>query len=107
MKKCSNCKTEKAVTEYSLSKATKDGFQHICKECYKTISKAFAASRSEAKQSIHVQSKVCLDCGLDKPSSQFGKRSTSLDKLNSYCKPCWYSRVKTSIRKKKLNDKGL
>lgn len=107
MKKCSNCKNEKAINEYSLSKSTKDGFQYICKECASAISKAFAEARKTAKQAVYVQSKVCKDCGLEKPSSQFGKRSISLDKLNYYCKPCWYIRIKKSIRKAKLNAKEL
>jgi hypothetical protein len=102
MKKCSNCKQEKPYTEYNTSNSKyADGFQNMCKECWVTYNKAYTAARKAAKAKFDVQSKVCLDCRLEKPSSQFGKRSISLDKLNSYCKPCWRQRVYISVRKNK------
>jgi hypothetical protein len=99
MKTCVKCFTEKPVTEYSTDKKSSDGFFSYCKQCQSAYMKAYMASRSEAKQSVVHQSKVCYDCGLEKPISQFGKKSTSLDKHNVYCKRCWYLRCKKSMEK--------
>ena len=102
VKKCTNCKLEKLETEYNTSNGKySGGFQNMCKICWVSYNKAYTEARKVAKAKVEVQSKVCLDCKLEKPSSQFGKRSISLDKLNSYCKPCWRQRVYKSIRNNK------
>lgn len=103
MKTCSKCKQEKPVTDFNVSKRSKDGFQVYCKSCYTTYYKAYNASRKDAKAQDVSKSKVCRDCGLEKPISQFGTRSVSLDKKNIYCAPCWKARVYNSIRKMKQN----
>lgn len=89
MKTCCRCKIEKPVTEFYIYARSKDGFQAACKPCQKTYSNAFREARMTAPKAIEVKSKVCYSCGLEKPSSQFGKKSFSLDKLNEHCKPCW------------------
>jgi len=95
---------EKPVTEFSTSKVDASGFQGYCKACHSAYYKAYNASRTEAKAKVVLQSKVCRDCRLEKPISQFGKKSNSLDKHNIYCKPCWYIRTrKAMIRMKKKN----
>ena len=105
MKKCSQCHKEKELQEYNKMSMSKDGHQGICRECNKIISRAFAEA-SKARKGVEAPStKVCYDCGLKKPSSQFGKRSVSPDKLNFYCKPCWADRTRKSIRKAKLNGR--
>ena len=102
MQKCSSCKVEKPFSEYNTSNAKySNGFQNMCKQCWVGYNKAYTEARKLAKAKVDVQSKVCLDCGLEKPRSQFGVRSVSLDKLNSYCKPCWRQRVYASVRKNK------
>ncbi len=99
MIRCSNCKTEKPISEYYNANNTKYGKQGMCIPCYKAYFKAWRASRNDKPQSVHVDSKVCLDCGLERPISQFGKKSTSLDKHNIYCKECWRQRCKGAQRK--------
>lgn len=102
VKKCSRCFQEKSYTEFNVDNKTHgDGFQGYCKECQSTYYKAYNSARTEANAISYPQSKVCLDCSLDKPISQYGKRSISLDKHNSYCKPCWRARVKKATRKMK------
>lgn len=91
--------TEKPVSEFYNANNNSTGKQYMCIVCYKAYFKAWRASRSEAKQSVDVQSKVCLDCKAEKPISQFGKRSSSLDKHNSYCKPCWRVRTKEAQKR--------
>lgn len=91
MKRCSYCKTHKHFTEFNTSNRG-DGFQNVCKPCAKAYYKAYNASRKAAKPLVVVQSKVCLDCKLEKPISQFGTKNNTLDKKQIYCKPCWRTR---------------
>jgi hypothetical protein len=103
MKKCNKCKLEKPVTEFHMDKRSKDGFQAYCRSCAKAYFKAWMDNMKASGESIHVESKVCGDCSLEKPRSQFGRHSTRKDKLNSYCKPCWRIRCAKAIRK--FNEK--
>ena len=98
MIKCSNCMTEKPISEYSESKNSSTGKQNMCKPCYKAYHEAWRASRKALPASVHTQSKVCVKCGLEKPRSQFGKKSINLDKLNEHCKECWREICKHSQR---------
>lgn len=99
MKRCGRCKLEKAVTEFNLDKRSKDGFQSYCKACHKAHHKAYRDEIKASPALIHRTSKVCLDCGLEKPRSQFGVKNNSKDKMNSYCKPCWKQRSFIATRK--------
>lgn len=99
MKKCAKCEVTKPLDDFYNFKKNTDGKQQYCKLCQKGIAKAYADHRKALEKQIDVKSKVCLDCGLEKPSSQFGKNSFNLDKLSIYCKPCWGSRVKEAKRR--------
>ena len=87
------------LSEFNELAHTKDGKQAMCKACYKVYLKAWADRRKDAKAQLVVDAKVCLDCALKKPISQFGKKSVSLDKHNEYCKPCWKQRNLVAQRK--------
>lgn len=100
MKKCAICFIEKEVIEFNLSnRKYGDGRSSYCKPCQSTYYKAYNASRKVAQPKVIPMSKTCRDCKAEKPISQFGKRSVSVDKYNIYCKPCWRQRVKIAARK--------
>ena len=102
MKKCAMCFTDKTIIEFNLSnRKYGDGRSSYCKPCQSTYYKAYNTAMKAADAKVVIMSKVCRDCGLDKPVSQFGKRSISPDKHNIYCKPCWRQRVKVATRKMK------
>jgi len=105
MKKCSSCFTEKPISEFYNS--NKNGKQSMCIPCYKAYFKAWRQARKAQPQSSFPTSKVCFKCGLDRPLSQFGKRSLALDKKNDYCKDCWkaisYAAQKKFLKKKAAN----
>jgi hypothetical protein len=106
MKKCSYCKLIKPVTEFNTSTTQTGGFQALCKECAKAYYKAYNVARKAAKQSVDLQSKVCRDCGLEKPISQFGVKSNVPDKHNIYCKPCWRTRSLVAVRKHNAKERS-
>lgn len=99
MKSCSVCKEQKSLEDFYKDKKTADGRSHRCKPCTNAYYKGYNASRKLAQARYEVQSKVCRDCGLEKPISQFGKKATSLDKHQIYCIPCWRTRTYASMRK--------
>ena len=99
MKTCTQCKLEKPLVEYYKNSKSADNLTYKCKACINAYYKGYNASRKVAKARVEVKSKVCRTCGLEKPISQFGLKSTSLDKHNIYCKPCWRVRTYAAIRK--------
>ena len=100
MKKCAMCFTEKEILQFNLNnRKYGDGRSSYCKECQSTYYKTYNASMKAAQPKYDRQSKKCKDCGLEKPISQFGKRSISPDKHNIYCKSCWRLRVHAATRR--------
>lgn len=99
MKICTVCNQSKAFTEYHKSARSADGYTYRCKPCQSAYYKGYNAVRKAAEQQVEVQSKVCRDCHLEKPISQFGIRRNSLDKHNIYCKPCWRKRCAEAMRR--------
>jgi RNase P subunit RPR2 len=99
MKSCSVCKEEKSLEHFYKDSSTADKKSNRCKSCQSAYYKGYNASRKTAKARYDVKSKVCRDCGLEKPISQFGKKSTSLDKHQIYCNPCWRQRTYESMRR--------
>lgn len=99
MHKCNSCFTEKPVTEFYNANNNERGKQYMCIDCYKAYFKNWRKEQVEKPQSEFPQSKVCSDCLVEKPISQFGTRSVSRDKKMSYCKPCWRIRVSKASRR--------
>jgi hypothetical protein len=64
--------------------------------------KSMAEYRYKNGPTLIRDSKVCKDCGLKKPITQFYvKNKHSADGYGSYCKPCWVKRVQMSISRSK------
>lgn len=99
MKQCTVCKENKQLDQFHRNNKSADGYGFRCKPCTSIYYKGYNASRKTANARYEVKSKACRECGLEKPISQFGKKSTSLDKYNIYCKPCWRIRCAKAMRK--------
>jgi superfamily II helicase len=89
MKKCSMCFQEKPILDFYNNSSKKDGKQTFCKDCYKSYYKNWVEVRKESPQTEFPQSKTCTECHVERPISQFGKRSAAKDKKMSVCKDCW------------------
>ena len=103
MKTCTVCVQTKQFDEFHKNARAADGYSYRCKTCTSAYYKGYNASRKLAEPRVVVKSKVCRDCGLEKPISQFGERRNSLDKYNIYCKPCWRIRCRQAMRKRSKN----
>lgn len=103
MKRCSVCFADKPITEYYILNKSKDGRQNMCIPCHKIYYKNWTEARKEKPQSKFPQSKVCCDCHVEKPISQFGKRSASLDKKLPSCRQCWRIRAAKARKQARIN----
>jgi hypothetical protein len=56
IKKCSSCKRIKEVINFGSLESSKDGYAHVCKECYKAI--------YEEYKPIKYTEKTC-ECGRE------------------------------------------
>ena len=104
---CTRCSESKDLGEFYAHGRAKDGLQSWCRSC-------FAAFRRERAQSgrikaIYSESKVCADCLVEKPSSDFSKNwahGTGLQqeveqlahKMHSY-RPSSFSRCSGDCRR--------
>ena len=99
MKKCSQCFIDKPIIEFHASSKSKDGRQAKCKPCMASYYSAWREQRKQSSISELPQAKICLECHLEKPISQFGKRSVSLDKKHYLCKECQRKQNREALRK--------
>lgn len=53
MKKCSNCKEEKPISDFHTNKRTKDGYTYYCKTCSSLRAKRWAENNPEKVKDIH------------------------------------------------------
>jgi hypothetical protein len=82
MKKCTKCKKNKELTEYHLSKSSKDGYATQCRKCRRDhLNKRYredphfrasklAKQRARRIRNIqhvyaYLQKSKCIDCGID------------------------------------------
>ena len=80
MKKCSKCKTDKELTEFSKNKTRKDGLNSACKVCHRQLVNAHYDKKPQYYKDKALKSKQewyawlrtqkerpCLDCGVAYP----------------------------------------
>lgn len=73
------------------------GLQAVCRSCTSEYTQLYKEKRKQEGVKKQVSSKVCARCNFEKPRSQYGKRTVSVDGLAVYCKPC--TRVIRNIRR--------
>ena len=100
VKYCYDCKENKVLTEFNISKNGQFGRYPICKLCRSTIRKL---ANFEA---VTIGLKVCAKCKEEKEVKDFDKDKSKLDGLQIYCRMCrrnstkvWASSLEGFIKK--------
>lgn len=88
IKRCSKCKIQKDGAEFNKDRNGTLGLQAVCRSCTSLYSQAYKEKRKKEGPVRYVDYKVCARCHMERPRSQFGKRTLSPDGLGYYCKPC-------------------
>lgn len=99
MKRCTKCKRELPLSEFSPDKQTKSGLRFWCKKCECEHKRTLFERKNPGARKYHsyneshritngVQMKFCSCCSIWKSTDAFSRHRTSKDKLNSQCKAC-------------------
>jgi len=90
MKTCTKCNTLKALDEYNNSSKAKDGKKSSCRECAKLSEKLRKLAYEVAGRPTTALSgtKVCTNCMVDKPYTEYYRRGDASGNYKSQCKVC-------------------
>lgn len=94
MKYCNRCQILKYPDHFSKNIRTKDALQQYCKLCNSDLSRELNNKRRLYGATVFRKRKECQDCFKVQSIANFGKKTSSADGYQSYCKPCWRTRVK-------------
>lgn len=92
-KVCSACKVEKLVEEFGPDRMKKDGLRSYCRECDRRLARE-RGQKAKDKPKVFVAEKLCPDCNVIKPRTEFHNYKRSSDGLHPYCKECMQKRNK-------------
>lgn len=90
-KVCNVCQEEKTLSNFYFRKET-GKYRGNCKKCKPLMSKADIIAKANAP------TKVCKDCGIEKPSSEFGRAGKGGVWMQPYCKPCDADRKRNHVK---------
>lgn len=89
MKKCTKCGEEKPLTEFHVSKNSRDGYNPHCKGCRKKERQTPASKQAEADRLLWPDGhKRCSGCGEIKPHAMFYPNARVKDGLYARCNTC-------------------
>jgi hypothetical protein len=83
-KQCTKCKEIKELELFGKNKKRKNGLSSTCKACSRARQKAYSLLPYDPPSPI----KICSDCRIGKPPTEFYNNCRAKDGLNSTCKPC-------------------
>jgi hypothetical protein len=101
-KKCYQCNTTKASSEFCKNKTRSDGLHYVCKECQ--IKAAHVRIKRVRANQVIPDSKVCYTCKSEKSASEFNKDSRSPDGLQYNCRGCEI--VRNRAYRESLGEEG-
>jgi hypothetical protein len=109
MKKCTNCKIEKSLSEFGNKKSSKDGLYHWCRECVKVNNserRKLKEHGTKWKVSLYNKGlKFCNKCSTVKEFKEFNKNGETITGLYAYCRECKHN-IDSDYRKE-LKDNGV
>ena len=95
-KQCRLCGQQKYASGYHRRRCTPDGLSDTCKDCTRTVNRGNYLKRM-ARTSVPLPpSKVCFECGEQKPASHFYRGKQSKDGLFNRCRPCHLARQRNT-----------
>lgn len=94
-KECSKCDRMLTLNLYGKQKNGRFGLSSSCKECQRDRSEARRLHLRTVAPTL-VNHKLCRDCGISKPATDFYHNSHTSDRLDSYCILCRSERGKRS-----------
>jgi len=92
-KKCSCCKQEKEINEFSKCSTSISGYFAYCRECNKVKNKQYRINKKkkieeEPDMKIEVTDKKCVRCNKEQIISEYWKDKNSKDGHAGTCKSC-------------------
>ena len=99
MKKCSKCGEWKPLSEFYKRKERKSGYNSWCIDCCKDryVKKQYPKPvRQRNYKDNKIGFKFCRSCGIEKPISEFYKKSSAKDGLDYRCKDCVNEKYNTT-----------
>jgi hypothetical protein len=102
-KKCKGCEIIKPLTEFSVAKENKDGFNNTCKKCKCKYAKLYTEKNKfkvlkrrkelykkplQPEKYIRLENKICSVCSENKPIDSFNKNNFKKDGYRPECKVC-------------------
>lgn len=91
-KRCKRCGEVKALDEFRLKGAARDGHDYQCKVCRNHTERQRIERKLKANEGIDPYAigghKTCTNCGESKDRSEFFRSRDAKDLLQSHCKLC-------------------
>lgn len=90
-KRCPKCGQTKEISAFNKNRHDRTGYECWCRECFNGDRRAKNAARREANIDSHVvnhNGKICPECGVRKPLSEFYKNIKRPHGVDPYCKSC-------------------
>ena len=99
---CSACKRTLPAESFAISTASKDGYQSRCKECKNSDGAARFEERVKRLNNqtlvvVEGTERVCSQCQVCKPWTEYHKRPTTALGIHSLCKQCHMYRPSTIV----------
>ena len=94
MKTCRACQQSKSLDDFGTNARSKDGHMARCRACVNASGRARyeewarAAGIPKFIRDADRASKVCRHCLVEKPISEFSRRSSTKVAYSNWCKPC-------------------
>jgi hypothetical protein len=105
-KTCKECGKVLPVSEFSKCKKMKSGRSNTCKKCVAKQERIRQRKREQhirrLEQAPTEGSKVCKECGVEKPYSEFNRHSNYKDRHENRCKQCRAAMVRERRRRMKV-----
>lgn len=103
LKRCSTCKEEKPVDQFSKDRTQPSGLNYQCKACRAIINKR----GYDRIKPVTVTEQTCTKCNVTKPADEFYREARYKNGLMTRCKSCFTAQTVAGRDKQKVNEAAL